>query len=445
MQTSNPAHLDNESIQNCIDHISDKEYVGFSQKVSAVNLSSLYEPKLHEHSKLPPGNKEIWDKSYLEEYMGLHEDTKTWEYISEDEYKALKLTVGNVLPSMTISKIKTDEDGHPDRAKYRIVALGNLDPHNWSNSDCFAPVISPFELQLLVAISTQMKVIPKSGDVSQAFVPSVLPEDEKYVIKPPHGCPITPSKTYLLLKKTLYGLKRSPRHWYETCKSTLIKLGLKPCPNAPCIILRTLIEGQPPLYLGLFVDDFFFFSESPEVEQKFQQDFGQQYKVDFQSEVTHLLGVKFTCTRRKDGHVEIFMGQPVDTNDLIVKAGLDSPHTSIPSIPYRSGYPVNSVPDVEMSLGDREKLNKTLQEYVGSLNWLANQTQPDIATITNIIAHYNSKCSPGHIEAAKYTIRYLKGTKHYRIKFSSENDSVIESFVQFPFDPSKLHALTDAN
>ena len=139
------------------------------------------------------------------------------------------------------------------------------------------------------------------------------------------------------------------------------------------------------------------------------------------------------------------MGQPVDTNDLVVKAGLDSPHTSIPSTPYRSGYPVDSVPNIEMSLSEREKLNKTLQEYVGSLNWLANQTRPDIATITNIIAHYNSKCSPGHIEAAKYTIRYLKGTNDYGIKFSSEKDSVIESFVQFPLDPSKLHALTDAN
>ena len=55
-----------------------------------------------------------------------------------------------------------------------------------------------------------MKQIPKSGDVSQAFIQSFLPEDEKYVIKPPHGCPLTPDKIYLLLKRTLYGLECSP-------------------------------------------------------------------------------------------------------------------------------------------------------------------------------------------------------------------------------------------
>jgi hypothetical protein len=36
---------------------------------------------------------------------------------------------------MAISKIKPDENGSPDHAKYRIVVLGNLDPHDWSNSD----------------------------------------------------------------------------------------------------------------------------------------------------------------------------------------------------------------------------------------------------------------------------------------------------------------------
>ena len=89
--------------------------------------------------------------------MGLHEETQTRKYISEDEYKALRPAVGNALPTMAISKVKTDENGKPNRAKYCIVVLSNLDPHNWSSSDCFAPVISPIELKLLVAIATQFK------------------------------------------------------------------------------------------------------------------------------------------------------------------------------------------------------------------------------------------------------------------------------------------------
>ena len=96
MHTTDPTQLTNESIRNKVDHTSDPDLnsvpdlIGFSRKVSATGLSSLHEPKLHEHCKLPPQDKEIWDQSDFEEYMGLHEETQTWEYISKDEYKALR-------------------------------------------------------------------------------------------------------------------------------------------------------------------------------------------------------------------------------------------------------------------------------------------------------------------------------------------------------------------
>ena len=89
----------------------------------------------------------------------------------------------------------------PERAKYRIVALGNLDPHTWSKQDCFAPVLSQQELRLILALSARNKCIPKTGNVSQAFCQSYLPDDEVYVCHPPSGCPITPENSYWRLLK----------------------------------------------------------------------------------------------------------------------------------------------------------------------------------------------------------------------------------------------------
>ena len=77
MQSSDPEHLTNDSVQTKLDKFEQPDIIGFSKKVSAKGLSSLYEPKLHEHSKLNKQDKEIWDKSYLEEYMGLHDETQT--------------------------------------------------------------------------------------------------------------------------------------------------------------------------------------------------------------------------------------------------------------------------------------------------------------------------------------------------------------------------------
>lgn len=181
------------------------------------------------------------NKANLKEYLGLHKDTKTWEYITEEEYQNLKSITGTALPSMAISKIKLDENGAPVRAKYRIVVWGNLDPHNTA---CFTPVLSALELRLMVGLATENIRVLKSGQVSQAFIQSVLPYDEKYIIKP---------------LKTLYGLRRSPCHQFNTYKAALESLGLHSMPNAPRIFSGTSLEGHPPLYLALFVDDFCYF------------------------------------------------------------------------------------------------------------------------------------------------------------------------------------------
>ena len=98
------------------------------------------------------------------------------------------------------------------------------------------------------------------------------------------------------------------------------------------------------------------------------------------------------------------MNQPKDIADLIKKAGLDHPQTVAANTFYHSGYPVDAIPHMDIPKLEQEKLNKTLQELVGSLNWLSTQTRPDITIITNILAQYNTKCSLGQINAAKYAI-----------------------------------------
>ena len=120
----------------------------------------------------------------------------TWDVITEKQYQSLKHICKGVLPTIAISTIKPDKDGKPHRAKYRIVALGNLDPKNWSKQDCYAPVMSQFELRFLTALAVQKGCIPKSGDIAQAFCQAYLPKNEVVVCRPPAGCPFSKPDEY---------------------------------------------------------------------------------------------------------------------------------------------------------------------------------------------------------------------------------------------------------
>ena len=141
----------------------------------------------------------------------------------------------------------------------------------------------------------QIKNVTLSNS-KQAFIQSTLPPDETYVVRPPAGCPRTPAGSYWLLKRALYGLRRAPRHWFDRMTKILQSIGLNPSPNNPCIFSGTIIPGEPPIYLGLYVDDFIYFSESDAVEQHFEQALSKLTPVDFMGKVSHFVGIKFQYT-----------------------------------------------------------------------------------------------------------------------------------------------------
>jgi hypothetical protein len=213
-------------------------------------------------------DKEIWDAAYCEEYDGLA-SIPTWEVLSESQFKLLSKGC-KPLPSMAISTIKYDSYNQPKRAKYRIVVLGNLDYHNWSKASTAAPVMSQLELRFLTALAVFHKRTLKNCDVKQAFVQSSLPPEEEYFVRPLVGCPKSPPGTYWKLIRSLYGLKRAPELWFEKLSSHLKSMGLKSSPNSPCLFFGTLVEGEAPIYVGIYVDDIIYFSPSDATEKEFE-------------------------------------------------------------------------------------------------------------------------------------------------------------------------------
>ncbi|MFN9981470.1 MAG: reverse transcriptase domain-containing protein, partial [bacterium] len=77
-------------------------------------------------------------------------------------------------------------------------------------------VLSQLELHLLTSLVVHYKRVLKNCDVKQAFVQSRLAADENYFLKPPVGCPRSAPNEYWRLIRSLYGLKRAPRIWFET-------------------------------------------------------------------------------------------------------------------------------------------------------------------------------------------------------------------------------------
>ena len=99
-----------------------------------------------------------------------------------------------------------------------------------------------------------------------------------------------------------------------------------------------------------------------------------------------------------------------------------------------------------MSSHDRDKLKVTMQQLMGSLQWLSHCTRPDISTATALLSQYQHCPSPGHVKAAKHVIKYLKGSSSNGILFNSSHDDILQSFLQFPTKSKhRLTGVSDAN
>jgi hypothetical protein len=351
---------------------------------------------------------------------------------------------------MAVLTIKTDGQGDPVRAKSRIVVLGNQETTPWSKTDCFAPVISAPVVRLLAALAVRHRTVLKQGDCKNAFCHTTLPDDEVTIVRPPANCPISKPNTFWLLNKTLYGLRRSPQHWFHTLSKYFKEIGLRPTPHDGCLFVGTPVPGKAPIYVALFVDDFVYFSPDSDVEAHFETALASKVKVDFMGQVDYFLGILFDWRRHDDGSVSVHLSQEAYANQIIESMGLLDAVTSPTMTPYRSGLPVDCIPPVDMSDTERAPLLKQYRRFLGMLNWLAVSTRPDLTTIQSLLAIATTQPTQGHLDAIRYAGRYIKATADYGISFSSSANESLESFITFPLDDSdpfapRPKAFTDSN
>ena len=223
--------------------------------VSAVNLKRNFSPpNLKTAFAASNADRRIWRDSYDEEYDGL-KGLNVFDEITTEEYNQYLKIHGDdakAIPTMNLFTVKPDMDGNPNRAKSRIVALGNLEQRLWNREDRYAPVLSGPAVRLLLSMAIEKGRRLRQGDCKNAFCNGILPDDEVCIVRPPLDCPRSKKGTFWKLNKTLYGLKRSAHHWFTKISDHLTEdMGFRAMDQDKCVFKATPFPGQPPIYVGI--------------------------------------------------------------------------------------------------------------------------------------------------------------------------------------------------
>jgi hypothetical protein len=409
--------------------------------VSALNLKRECPRSLLTALHPSHSDRNTWMASFREEKSGI-ESQGTYVKIGLPEYRALRAKgVPKAIPTMCVLNIKKDEMLNPLRAKSRIAVLGNHEDGVWTKSEKYAPVLCPDSMRLMVSLAVEQRRTLKQGDCKNAFCQGILPDDEVTTVKPPIGEPDASKDEYWLLWKTLYGLRRSPRHWYTKITTILNRIGLTPNASDPCMFTGSLCNPDDPaedipcspLTIGLYVDDFVYFSADPEVERRFEQLLSRLVTVDFMGTVDWFLGTHFqwSCF---NGDVSVHLSQTGFATHLVEDNSVQDRNITPNATPYRSGLPIDACPESDEAdecpaLVERKE---RYQSVVGSIGWLAQSTRPDLAPAHSFLSSYNNRPSKSHWNAALYALHYIHSTIDYGFTFTSTAQMPLHTFMSFP-------------
>ena len=125
-------------------------------------------------------------------------------------------------------------------------------------------------------------------DVVTAFLNGTL--EEEIYMQQPEGY-IQPGSDHLVckLKKSLYGLKQSPRCWNTTLTEFLESLNFKRNVADPCVFFR--MESGNPTIVAVYVDDLIVLTKALERMNGTKKSLAEQFKKKNLGEILYSLGI----------------------------------------------------------------------------------------------------------------------------------------------------------
>ncbi|GJX92771.1 retrovirus-related pol polyprotein from transposon TNT 1-94 [Tanacetum coccineum] len=344
-------HLGKWSKDHPLDNVIDKPSRSvFTRKQLATDaLWCLYNSVL---SKVKPKNvKTAMDEACwfeaLQEEIYEFDRIQVWELLPKPYYVM-------IIALKWIYKVKLNQYGDVLMNKARLVAKGYRQKEGIDFEESFVPVARIEAIRIFIGNAANKNMIIYQMDVKTGFLSGELKE-EVYVsqlegfVDPNHP-------TYIYhLKKALYGLKHTPRAWYNTLLRFLLDKKFSKGVVDPTLFTRK--TGKHILLVQIYVDDIIFDLTDPKA-----------------------------CSQSPRG---IFINQSKYALEILTKYGMDTSDLVDTSMVDRSKLdedPLGIPVDQTQFLG-----------LVGSLMYLTT-SRPDLIFTMCMCARYQAKPTKKHLE-----------------------------------------------
>ena len=297
----------------------------------------------------------------------------------------------NVVSCRWVFTIKYNPDETVNRYKARLVVRGFSQVQGIDYEETFSPIVRVNSIGIFLSMAVNYAWPLHQLDVSNAFLYGDLTECV-YMEQPPGYSIEGENDKVCLLRRALYGLKQSPRAWFEKFSALVSDRELVACDVEPTVFRKITSTGC--VILAVYVEDMII-TES---------DYAGI--LDIKAFLQHHLDIRdlgepkyFLCMEFASCPRALVLNQRKYVLDLLQEAGLSG------CKPYAS--PIDSKPQLWSTTSPLYSDPKRYRRLVGKLIYLT-LTRPDIAFTVNVLSQFMHALREVHWEAAIRLLAYLK-------------------------------------
>ncbi|GJQ92982.1 retrovirus-related pol polyprotein from transposon TNT 1-94 [Tanacetum coccineum] len=387
------------------------DYVAYALQV-AEEVESL-EPATYREA-ITSKDSDMWIAAMGEEIESLHKN-KTWELVQLPERR-------KVVGCKWVFKMKTGLPGsNIVRFKARLVAKGYSQKEGIDYNEIFSPVVRHTSIRVLLSLVAHHDLELEQLDVKTAFLHGDL-EEEIYMSQP-EGFVVQGKEDYVCkLRKSLYGLKQSPRQWYKRFDSFMVKHGFSRSAYDCCVYHKKAPSGSL-IYLLLYVDDMLVATKDMEEVKKLKILLNTEFDMKDLGAARKILGMEIIRDRK---HGKLFLSQKSYIEKIISRFGMSSAKSV--NTPSSANFRLSTTcaPQNEAEIEYMSRI--PYASAVGSLMYAMVCTRPDIAHAMSVVSRYMAHPGKEHWNAVKRIFRYLKGTSDVGLIYGGDREYLVAGY-----------------
>ena len=385
------------------------DYLG--ERVS-IAVDDAGDPRTYKQA-MKSSKAENWKIAITEEYTSL-QNHSTWELVDLPEG-------ANLVGCIWVFKTKRKSDGSIDRYKARLVAQGYSQEEGVDFDEVFAPVAKYKSIRTVLAIANQLNLDIRQMDVRSAFLNGEL-SDVIYMKQPEGFIDEKYPNKVCLLKKSLYGLKQSARCWNQVIDNYLKSSSYIQSDADPCIYYKCEnINGKRIIVIMVvYVDDTIICSNDTATLQAEKKKLCERFEMDDRGELHHILGMQVKRDRSKK---RLTIDQNIYLKDVLKRFGMEN--CKPVSTPVEPGKKFSKLIEEKDAFDDV----RMYQAAIGSLNYAAIATRPDLSVAVGMLSQHMRNPSLEHWTGVKRVFRYIQGTIDYGLKFTNADNFILHGYA----------------